>query len=112
MKIGKVRVHLRHIGTGPKRRPGISRGIKRDPYFANIYLGGRLCLAIRPVRGDGNLVRKLIGQNEKPKFFDLGMGRAMLRYQREEQACPWPGTDHYYGVCNCPNKRPTHPSYL
>lgn len=103
MKIGKVRIHLRHIGAKPYRRPGYSRrNVGNVKNFWNIYLGGPYYLAVRPIDP---------GREIYPGFFDLGMGRAMLRYRREEAACSWEGTDHYFGLCGCPNKRETHPSY-
>lgn len=101
----KFRVHLRHIGNGTPRRLGYrQKNFRTDvPYFQNIYLGKRYFIAIRPVSP---------GRTTYPGFFNVSMGRAMLAYRREEEACPWPGTDHYFGLCACPKKSQTHPSHI
>lgn len=110
---GGIRIHLRHIGSGPMRRPGISRGNFRGcRRFANIYLGGRYFIAIRPSETRDPLIRQLLGQGKRAGFWDVGMGRVMLQYKREEDACPWPAMEHYYGLCFCENKRPLHPRYM
>lgn len=69
--MSKVRIHLRHTGDS-KFRFGVSRGRGRKCH-RNIDFG-RFFIAIRDTADD------LPAYN--PPFFDLSMGRTMLKNQR------------------------------